>query len=75
MRHDTTYDLGAACDIVGLCVAADDGVMQVVTGGLLDGLRPGSSVVNHGTATPGDVARLTEVFADTCAPGPASDSD
>lgn len=59
--HDTTEDLGAACDVVALCVDSDDANMQIVTGGLLDGLRPGSVVVNHGTGTPQGAVRLTEV--------------
>ena len=56
VRHDSTHDLGAACDIVGLCVTTDDDVMKIVSGGLLDGLRPGSVVVNH-------AARLTGICA------------
>ena len=63
VRHDTTHDLGAACDIVGLCVGTDDHVTQIVSGGLLDGLRPQSVVVNHGTGTPGNAVRLTEACA------------
>ena len=61
VRHPNTRDLGAVCDIVCLCVSADKDVMQVVAGGLLDGLHPGSIVVNHGTGTPGNAARLTEI--------------
>jgi 3-hydroxyisobutyrate dehydrogenase-like beta-hydroxyacid dehydrogenase len=34
------------CDIVALCVSTDEDVMQIVSGGLLDGIRPGSVVVN-----------------------------
>jgi 3-hydroxyisobutyrate dehydrogenase-like beta-hydroxyacid dehydrogenase len=64
VRHDDTKDLAAACDIVGLCVGTDDDVLQIVTGGLLAGLRRGSVVVNHGTGTPGNAVQL----ADTCAP-------
>ena len=63
VRHHTTRDLGAACDVVGLCVATDDDVMQVVAGGLLDALRRGSVVVNHGTGTPGNAVRLTGTCA------------
>ncbi len=37
--------------------------MQVVSGGLLDALRPGSVVVNHGAGTPGNAVRLTKVCA------------
>ena len=63
VRHDTTRDLGAACDIVGLCVGTDDDVLQIVSGGLLDALRPGAVVVNHGTGTPDNAVRLTDVCA------------
>jgi 3-hydroxyisobutyrate dehydrogenase-like beta-hydroxyacid dehydrogenase len=63
VRHHTTHDLGAACDTVGLCVGTDDDVMEIVSGGLLDGLRPGSVVVNHGTGIPGNAVRLTEICA------------
>ena len=63
VKHDSLRDLGAACDIVGLCVRTDDDVLQVVTGGLLDGLRRGSVIVNHGTGTPEMAARLTELCA------------
>jgi 3-hydroxyisobutyrate dehydrogenase-like beta-hydroxyacid dehydrogenase len=64
VRHDTTRELAAACDIVGLCVSTDDDVMEIVADGLLAGLRPGSIIVNHGTGTPGNAVRL----AHTCAP-------
>jgi 3-hydroxyisobutyrate dehydrogenase-like beta-hydroxyacid dehydrogenase len=64
VRHDDLKDLAAACDIAGLCISTDDDVLRIVTGGLLDGLRQGSVVVNHGTGTPGNAARLAE----TCAP-------
>lgn len=63
VRHDDTKDLAAACDIVGLCVSTDNGVLQIVSGGLLDGLRRGSIVVNHGTSTPRNAVRLTEICA------------
>jgi 3-hydroxyisobutyrate dehydrogenase-like beta-hydroxyacid dehydrogenase len=44
-------------------VSTDEDVLPLVTGGLLDGLRPGSVVVNHGTGTPGNAARLAEICA------------
>jgi 3-hydroxyisobutyrate dehydrogenase-like beta-hydroxyacid dehydrogenase len=50
-------------DIVALCVSTDEDVMQIVSGGLLDGIRPGSVIVNHGTGTPRNVVRLTETCA------------
>lgn len=63
VKHGSLKDLGAACGIVGLCVRTDDDMLQVVTGGLLDGLRRGSIIVNHGTGTPQMAARLTELCA------------
>jgi 3-hydroxyisobutyrate dehydrogenase-like beta-hydroxyacid dehydrogenase len=63
IRHRDVKDLAAACDIVGLCASTDDDVLQIVTGGLLDGARPGSVLVNHGTGTPGNAVRLTEACA------------
>ena len=62
--HRTTKDVGAACEIVGLCVRTDNDVIEVVTGGLLSGLRPGAIIVNHGTGTPRTAAHL----AGLCAP-------
>jgi hypothetical protein len=38
VRHDSTSDRAAACEIVGL-FSTDEDVMQVVAGGLLGGLR------------------------------------
>jgi 3-hydroxyisobutyrate dehydrogenase-like beta-hydroxyacid dehydrogenase len=63
IRHDASHDLAASCDIVALCVSTDEDVMQIVTGGLLDGIRPGSVIVNHGTGTPRNAVRLTETCA------------
>ena len=59
VRHDDSKDLAASCDIVALCVSTDEDVMQIVTG-LLDGLRPGSVIVNYGTGTPRNAVQLTE---------------
>ena len=63
VRHDDIEGLGASCDVVGLCVATDEDILQIVSGGLLDGLQPGSVVVNHGTGTPRNAVRLTETCA------------
>lgn len=61
--HDDLAGLAAASDIVGLCVGTDEDVLGLITGGLLDGLRPGSVVVNHGTGTPANARRFTDVLA------------
>jgi 3-hydroxyisobutyrate dehydrogenase-like beta-hydroxyacid dehydrogenase len=63
VRHADSAGLAAACDVVGLCVNTDEDVMQLVTGGVLNGLRPGCIVVNHGTGTPGNAVRLTDACA------------
>lgn len=64
VRHDTIADLGAACDIVALCVSTDEDVLRIVSGELLGALRPGSIVVNHGTGVPRSAVRLAELCAD-----------
>jgi 3-hydroxyisobutyrate dehydrogenase-like beta-hydroxyacid dehydrogenase len=61
-RHDTVGELAAACDIVCLCVRTDDDVLQLA-GQLVDGLRAGAILVNHGTGLPGNAVRLTELCA------------
>jgi 3-hydroxyisobutyrate dehydrogenase-like beta-hydroxyacid dehydrogenase len=61
-RHDTVEELAAACDVVCLCVGTDDDVLQLAAR-LLDALRPGAVVVNHGTGLPSNARRLTELCA------------
>lgn len=51
--------LGAGCDVVGICVYADDDVAQV-GGELLPAMRPGSVILIHSTASPGLCVRLAE---------------
>lgn len=60
VRHADLAALAAASDIVAVCVGTDEDVLQLITGGLLAGLRPGSVVVNHGTGTPSNALRFTE---------------
>ena len=59
--HDSLADLAGACDVVALCVSGDEDVLGLLTGGLLDALRPGAVVVNHGTGTPGAAVRIAEM--------------
>ncbi|CAN5281224.1 NAD(P)-dependent oxidoreductase [soil metagenome] len=49
--------LGAACDVVGVCVYADADVEQVV-GELLSAMRPGGIILIHSTASPDLCVRL-----------------
>ncbi|MCU1374269.1 MAG: hypothetical protein JWO68_1555 [Actinomycetia bacterium] len=54
--------LGAACQIVGLCVNFDDDVRQVVLGdgGVLDGMEPGGIIAVHATVAPTTVVEVAE---------------
>ena len=61
-RHDTVEEPAAACDIVCLCVGTDDDVLRLADR-LLEGLRPGAVVVNHGTGLPSNAVRLAELCA------------
>lgn len=58
--HTTLPDLAAACDVVAFCVSRDRDVLELLSGGFLDALRPGAVVVNHGTGTPGTAVRIAE---------------
>jgi len=53
-------ELGETCDHVGVCVAFDADVRQVVAGegGLLDGMKPGSVIAIHATTAPQTVIDL-----------------
>ena len=62
-RHATVGSLAAASDIVCLCVPTDEDVLRLA-GPLLEGLRSGAVVVNHGTGLPGNAVRLTDLCAD-----------
>jgi len=64
LPHDDVQSLAASCDVVALCVSTDEDVLRIVLDGLLPGLRAGSVVVNHGTGTPRNAERLTELCAD-----------
>lgn len=41
IRHDSIRNLAAACDIVGLCVSADEDILQLAEGGLPGGPASG----------------------------------
>lgn len=59
----TVHELGAACDVVGLCVTGDADVIDLVENGLLYSMRPGSTVIVHSTVAPQTCQRLGEVAA------------
>ena len=59
-------ELGAASDVVGVCVLADDDVRSVVLGesGLLAGMEPGSILAIHSTVRPSTVLELAAPAAE-----------
>lgn len=62
--HHTPAGLGAISDIVGLCLNTDENVLDTLTtGGLLDAMKPGSVLVNHGTGLPAFARRMRELGA------------
>ena len=60
-------ELAAACEIVFLCVSDTPDVEQVLTGpgGVAEGIRPGSLVVDMSTISPAATRRMAAVFAET----------
>lgn len=66
IRHDTLPALGAASDVVGLCLREDSDIEDVLTtGGLLGSLRPGTILINHGTGLPGYASAMATRAAKT----------
>jgi 3-hydroxyisobutyrate dehydrogenase-like beta-hydroxyacid dehydrogenase len=63
--HASAADLAAACDILCVCLPEDEDVRSVVLdGGLLERMKPGSVLVNHGTGLPAFAQELTRAGAE-----------
>jgi 3-hydroxyisobutyrate dehydrogenase-like beta-hydroxyacid dehydrogenase len=62
----TPAELGAASDVVGICVVADDDVRDVLLrdDGVLAGMTPGGIVVLHSTIHPNTCRELGEAAAE-----------
>ena len=61
-KHASVQGMGAASDIVALCLPEDSDVLQLaVDGGLLASMRRGTILVNHSTGLPTAARHLTEV--------------
>lgn len=62
---ETPAELGAASDLVCLCVVGDDDVRQVLTGdaGVLSGMKPGGIIAIHSTVHPDTCRELAETAA------------
>lgn len=74
-------DLGAQCDVVGICVPEDNHVRAVVFGddGLLAGMQPGGVILIHSTVLPETAVEVAEAAAgkqvavlDACVTGGAA---
>jgi 3-hydroxyisobutyrate dehydrogenase len=65
IAHDTVVDLGAASEIVGLCLNEDkDNRQLMLDAGLLAAMRSGSVLVNHGTGLPAFAVEMTKLAAE-----------
>jgi hypothetical protein len=58
---DSGAELAAQSYLIGICVATDDDVLQVVDS-LRGGLRPGSIVASHSTVLPETCRRVQETL-------------
>jgi 3-hydroxyisobutyrate dehydrogenase-like beta-hydroxyacid dehydrogenase len=53
LRHDSLKSLAVMVDVLGLCLRDDEDIWNLIKQhGLIEVLRPGSIVVNHGTGDP-----------------------
>ncbi|WBB59376.1 NAD(P)-dependent oxidoreductase [Streptomyces sp. WMMC500] len=60
--HETLADLARAVDVVALCLREDSDILELVEQqGLLEHMRPGSVLVNHGTGLPATAHRLQKL--------------
>lgn len=58
-RHDDLASLARAVDVLALCLRDDQDIRDLIEQrGLLDALRPGATVVNHGTGDPKENERI-----------------
>ena len=55
-------ELGASCDVIGLCVVNDDDVREMA-GRLLPAMRPGSTLLIHSTVHPDTCRAVAETAA------------
>lgn len=62
---DSPADVASRCDVILICVSDSPDVIEVVegAGGVLEGMRPGSLVVDHSTISPSVTRQLAEKVA------------
>jgi 3-hydroxyisobutyrate dehydrogenase-like beta-hydroxyacid dehydrogenase len=80
----TARELGAASDIVGICVPEDAHVLDVISGtdGLLAGMKPGGVILIHSTVLPETIGKVAAAaishnisVLDACVTGGATRAD
>jgi len=63
-RHDDLASLAREVDVLALCLRDDQDIRDLIEQhGLLDALRPGATVVNHGTGDPKENERIGAAYA------------
>jgi 3-hydroxyisobutyrate dehydrogenase len=60
---DNPAQLAQGCNVILICVSADDDLLQVI-GKLLPGLAPGSVVADTSTVNPATAVRVSEMLAE-----------
>jgi 3-hydroxyisobutyrate dehydrogenase-like beta-hydroxyacid dehydrogenase len=64
VAHSSAADLAGACDLLSLPLNDDRDVLDVLDRqGVLQALKPGTPVVNHGTGDPNDNRRIASMLA------------
>src|ERR1700760_4166024 len=65
-RHDGLASLARAVDVLALCLRDDQDIRDLIEQhGLLDALRPATTMVNHGTGDPKENERIGAAVART----------
>lgn len=57
-------EVAASADVLALCVRTDQDVLDLLQRDLLDAMRPGTVLVNHGTGTPANARRIADLCRD-----------
>jgi 3-hydroxyisobutyrate dehydrogenase-like beta-hydroxyacid dehydrogenase len=66
LRHDSIESLAATVDVLSLCLRDDEDIWNLIRQGqLIEALRAGSIVVNHGTGDPTENERIGACFAES----------
>src|SRR5277367_1374397 len=65
-RHESLQSLAVMVDVLGLCLRDDEDIWNLIKqNGLIEALRPGSIVVNHGTGDPTENKHIGAFLAES----------